>query len=95
MSQTVQDYARLLQQNGLGKGDVLTCVAKNSPELVFLYLACMELGAVCAITMPQPSANLQVKLHTLYQDGQRAFVWQTDEQSAPMCHTLISFHFTC
>ncbi|ROV59439.1 o-succinylbenzoate--CoA ligase [Vibrio ponticus] len=78
LEQTVQSYVYLLQQHGLAKGDVLTCVAKNSPELVLLYLACMELGAVCAITMPQPSASLQGKLHTLYSEQQLPLVWLAD-----------------
>ncbi len=75
LEQAVLRYVATLQQQGIAAGDVVTCVARNGAELVFIYLACMEIGAVCAITMPQPRSSLKSKLVTLYAKDEIAKVW--------------------
>ncbi|NOI62287.1 o-succinylbenzoate--CoA ligase [Vibrio aestuarianus] len=75
LTQLVNSYADVLRQQGLKANDVLTLVGKNSPELLFLYLASLKLGVICAITMPQPYELLQKKLKTLYKPDQTACLW--------------------
>ncbi|MGF1908288.1 o-succinylbenzoate--CoA ligase [Vibrio kasasachensis] len=78
--QTVLKYVDTLTQQDVKPGNVVTCVGKNSAELVLIYLACMELGVVCAITMPQPQATLHGKLNTLYADNRSQHLWCSDGQ---------------
>ncbi|UUM31452.1 o-succinylbenzoate--CoA ligase [Vibrio japonicus] len=66
--------ASLIAQ-GIQKNDVLTCVGKNSPELLFTYLACLEIGAICALTMPQTERELKLKLDALYADPNDRKLW--------------------
>ncbi|MCK6262063.1 o-succinylbenzoate--CoA ligase [Vibrio sp. ZSDE26] len=79
LSQKVNDYAYQLKLAGVTKGDVVTLVGKNQPETLFVYLACCELGAIGAITMPQPRAKLQQKLDCLYQQNQTRYLWFSEE----------------
>lgn len=64
-----------LVEQGVTAGEVVTCVGKNSVESVLLFLACIELGAICAFTMPQEATELEVKLNTLYSSKQARRVW--------------------
>ncbi len=77
VAQQVNQVAAQLHAQGVHKEDVLTCVGKNSTQLVFVYLACLELGAVCAMTMPQSRQELRHKLNTLYANEKSAKVWLT------------------
>ncbi|MGC9423335.1 o-succinylbenzoate--CoA ligase [Vibrio sp.] len=70
LTRVINQYARFLQQAGMTQGDVLTLVGKNHPETVFLLLAAMQKGILCALTMPQPIISLCNKLATLYGAGQ-------------------------
>ena len=81
----VNEVVSVLAQQGVVSGQVLTCVGKNSTELLFIYLACLERGAICAMTMPQSEGELAQKLTTLYQEGETAKVW-LDEQNSPLAH---------
>ena len=62
----VDGVAASLFSQGLKSSDVLTCVGENSLEILLTYLACMELGAICALVMPQTRTSLDIKLKTLY-----------------------------
>lgn len=89
--QTALNYAGTLTQQDVKHGDVVTCVGKNSAELVLIYLACMELGAICAITMPQPQVALHDKLNTLYANNQSQHLWSSNDQDSA---ESISFNHT-
>lgn len=71
--------ARGLQQQGIGQGSLLTCVGKNSVEQLFIYLASLELGALCSLTMPQSPDELKAKLKTLY-GNKTAHIWVQDSE---------------
>ncbi len=75
LNQRVQQYAKAIAERGLQRGDVLTLVGKNHPQTLFWLLGAMQLGVVCALTMPQPAAQLRRKWSALYRDDQRANVW--------------------
>ncbi|KGY07353.1 o-succinylbenzoate--CoA ligase [Vibrio sinaloensis] len=70
--------AASLSQQGVQSGDVVTCVGKNSPESVILLLATLEIGAVCAFTMPQTESELETKLSTLYASHQQRWIWSPE-----------------
>ncbi|WP_341659822.1 o-succinylbenzoate--CoA ligase [Vibrio sp.] len=62
----VDGVAASLFSQGVKSSDVLTCVGKNSLEILLTYLACMELGVICTLVMPQTRTDLDIKLKTLY-----------------------------
>ncbi|EKO3557802.1 o-succinylbenzoate--CoA ligase [Vibrio metschnikovii] len=70
----VDQYAAALELAGLRSGDVLTLVGKNQPSMLWWLLAAMQQGVICAITMPQPAAQLTEKLIRLY-GSQPAWLW--------------------
>lgn len=78
----VAKVANHLNQQGLEAGEVLTCVGKNSLEQLVIYLACLELGVTCALTMPQTRTELDNKLDTLYSSKQIEKVWINVESNA-------------
>ncbi|MCC2522493.1 o-succinylbenzoate--CoA ligase [Vibrio coralliilyticus] len=75
LAQLVDEVSASLSAQGLARGEVLTCVGKNSLDLLLAYLACMEIGAVCALTMPQTQVELEAKLASLYMIGSERKVW--------------------
>ncbi|AIW18335.1 o-succinylbenzoate--CoA ligase [Vibrio coralliilyticus] len=75
LAQLVDEVAASLSAQGLARGEVLTCVGKNSLDLLLAYLACMEIGAICALTMPQTQVELETKLASLYVTGSERKVW--------------------
>ncbi|KJY83493.1 O-succinylbenzoic acid--CoA ligase [Vibrio galatheae] len=78
LEQLVGRVAHSLAEQGIRNGSLLTCVGKNSPEKVLIFLACRELGAICAITMPQTEVEFKQKLTTLYSHPNEAKVWLSD-----------------
>ncbi|WP_217542264.1 o-succinylbenzoate--CoA ligase [Vibrio metschnikovii] len=66
LTEQVDQYAAALDLAGLRSGDVLTLVGKNQPSILLWLLAAMQQGVICAITMPQPTAQLTEKLARLY-----------------------------
>ncbi|MYM59974.1 o-succinylbenzoate--CoA ligase [Vibrio sp. OCN044] len=74
----VDSVAASLFSQGIKSADVLTCVGKNSLEILLAYLACMELGAICALVMPQTRADFDTKLKTLYPSEIPVKVCSTD-----------------
>ncbi|OPH55545.1 o-succinylbenzoate--CoA ligase [Vibrio campbellii] len=71
-------YSRYLQQRGAASGDVVTLIGKNQVETLWFYLAAQQIGAITALTMPQPFEALSGKLTTLYKPTQQRFVWFAD-----------------
>ncbi|PTP98911.1 o-succinylbenzoate--CoA ligase [Vibrio sp. ZF 223] len=71
----VSEYQQQLSHQGLSEGDVLTIVGKNQAEVLPVYLAALNLGVVCALTMPQPRLRLKQKLDALYQADQQSYLW--------------------
>ncbi|WP_217540829.1 o-succinylbenzoate--CoA ligase [Vibrio metschnikovii] len=66
VTEQVDQYAAALELAGLRSSDVLTVVGKNQPSILWWLLAAMQQGVICAITMPQPAAQLTEKLARLY-----------------------------
>lgn len=56
----------------------MTIVGKNQAEVIPAYLAALNLGVVCAFTMPQPKARLTQKLESLYGQLDRRYLWLLD-----------------
>ncbi|MGO2158848.1 MAG: o-succinylbenzoate--CoA ligase [Vibrio toranzoniae] len=75
VSVLVSEYQQQLSHQGLSEGDVLTIVGKNQAEVIPVYLAALNLGVVCAFTMPQPTARLMQKLESLYSPSDRRYLW--------------------
>ncbi|WGS59922.1 o-succinylbenzoate--CoA ligase [Vibrio lentus] len=78
VSVLVSEYQQQLSHQGLSEGDVLTIVGKNQAEVIPAYLAALNLGVVCAFTMPQPKARLTQKLESLYGQLDRRYLWLLD-----------------
>ncbi|SBS64633.1 o-succinylbenzoate--CoA ligase [Vibrio atlanticus] len=78
VSVLVSEYQQQLSHQGLSEGDVLTIVGKNQAEVIPVYLAALNLGVVCAFTMPQPKARLTQKLESLYGQQDRRYLWLLD-----------------
>ncbi|MDO6707199.1 o-succinylbenzoate--CoA ligase [Photobacterium sp. 1_MG-2023] len=75
LAKKVDALAAHLSAQGVASGDVVTVIGKNSPALVFLHLACLQLGVTTAFVMPQPAIRLSEKLAVLYRPGQPHWVW--------------------
>lgn len=72
LADDVDCMAAGLSSQGIKAGEVLACVGQNSVDNVLAYLACMELGAICALIMPQTQVDLEAKLATLYPEKAQA-----------------------
>ncbi|PME32319.1 o-succinylbenzoate--CoA ligase [Vibrio sp. 10N.286.55.E10] len=83
----VSEYQQQLSHQGLSEGDVLTIVGKNQSEVIPVYLAALNLGVVCAFTMPQPSLRLKQKLDALYQADQQSYLWLLDSSGIEQSET--------
>ncbi|CAK3769642.1 o-succinylbenzoate--CoA ligase [Vibrio crassostreae] len=83
----VSEYQQQLSHQGLSEGDVLTIVGKNQSEVIPVYLAALNLGVVCAFTMPQPSLRLKQKLDALYQADQQSYLWLLDNYGIEQSET--------
>ncbi|KOO16853.1 O-succinylbenzoic acid--CoA ligase [Vibrio xuii] len=80
-----------LHQQGLEAGEILSCVGKNSVEQLVIFLACLELGVTCALTMPQTRAEIDNKLDTLYLSKSKQKVWVNLESKA--LSSLSNIHY--
>ena len=78
VSVLVSEYQQQLSHQGLREGDALTIVGKNQAEVIPVYLAALNLGVVCAFTMPQPAARLTQKLQSLFGQSDRRYLWLLD-----------------
>ncbi|PKH07480.1 o-succinylbenzoate--CoA ligase [Moritella sp. Urea-trap-13] len=81
----VNDHAKQLTGQGVGKGHVIAAVSTNNLTVLWLYLACLRLGACCVILDPKQSCEqLNDKLETLA----AKFIWL----SAPELHVLAALN---
>ncbi|WGW01352.1 o-succinylbenzoate--CoA ligase [Vibrio sp. YMD68] len=78
LHQSVVDCASQLIAQGVRQHDVVTIIGKNQQDMVLMYLACCHIGAIGALTMPQPLALLQQKFERLYKRDAKPLVWLTD-----------------
>ncbi|MFW7523065.1 o-succinylbenzoate--CoA ligase [Vibrio ostreicida] len=83
LAREVDAIAAGLSEQGLKRGDILTCIGKNTLGGVLIYLACIELGVACALTMPLPSLELERKLSALYPPNQIRNIWTQSDCSLP------------
>ncbi len=75
VAECVSGVAQSLESEGVTQNTCVTLIGKNSVDSVMLYLACQELGAVCAFVMPAPLSVIEAKLDTLYGDQLTRFVY--------------------
>ncbi|AOW82136.1 o-succinylbenzoate--CoA ligase [Vibrio mimicus] len=80
LDRQVAHYAKALREQGVRSGQVVTLVGKNHLHTVLWFLACTQVGALCAFVAPQPFARLQEKLATLYAEQGPKHLWL-----APSC----------
>ncbi|WP_237583190.1 o-succinylbenzoate--CoA ligase [Photobacterium halotolerans] len=78
LTEHIHQLACVLAAQGVGEGTVVTVVSKNSPDVVLLHLACIQLGAITALTMPQPCQALREKLRVLYGEGRPRCLWLSE-----------------
>jgi len=82
----VKRYAKQLSEQGVREGDVIAAVSTNNLTVLWLYLACLRLGACCVILDPkQSSGQLNDKLETLA----AKYIWL----SAPELNVLNELHY--
>lgn len=74
----VQNMAEQLAQQGVVQSSVVGAIGKNHHDLVILYLACLRLGALCALIPPQSQDLIQQKLAII----QAQFIWLGEGCSA-------------
>ncbi len=80
LSVLVGNIASQLQAEGVNRNDVVAAVGKNCPDLLLLYLACLEIGAVMSPISPAPWPVLDGQFQTL---DPKCIWWQ--EQAEPVC----------
>ncbi|PWI34284.1 o-succinylbenzoate--CoA ligase [Vibrio albus] len=68
LDDAVHNMSQCLREQDISRGDVIAAVSKNSVELLLLYLACLNIGALCALLAPQPFTRLEAKLKVLGTD---------------------------
>ena len=88
VSVLVSEYQQQLSHQGLSEGDVLTIVGKNQAEVIPAYLAALNLGVICAFTMPQPHLRLKQKIDALYQENQQSYLWLLDSSGIEQSETV-------
>ncbi len=86
----VSSIARQLAEQGVTAGSVVTLVGKDSQQMLWYLLGAMHLGAITALTMPQPKSLLKDKLDALYKHDQAQWRWldANAEREAQLCSTL-------
>ena len=84
----VNRYAKQLSVQGVREGDVIAAVSTNNLTVLWLYLACLRLGACCVVLDPkQSSEQLNDKLETLA----AKYIWLSE----PEFNVLSDLHYGC
>ncbi len=93
LNQRVSSCATQLKQAGLIQGSRLACIDKNSLELVILYWACIEIGAIFSPLSPRFP---KVQIQQLIQDYGFKFCWASSafQQLLPTSSLEIDFSST-
>lgn len=71
LDEEISQLSLQLKVQGVSSGHIIAVISKNEPEAVFLYLAALRLGALCALMPPQPMVAIKQKLDII----QAKFVW--------------------
>ncbi|SON49960.1 o-succinylbenzoate--CoA ligase [Vibrio tapetis] len=79
LSVLVGKIALQLKAEGVNRNDVVAAVGKNCPDLLFLYMACLEIGAIMSPISPDPWSVLEGKFQTLVP---KCVWWQYQAESA-------------
>jgi len=73
----VNRYAKQLSEQGVRERDIIAAVSTNNLTVLWLYLACLRLGACCVVLDPkQSSEQLDDKLETLA----AKYIWLSDPE---------------
>lgn len=62
LAQLININADNLCQYKISQGMVVCAIAKNSFELLILYLACLQNGIICAFIPPQPISGILIRI---------------------------------
>lgn len=68
LDDTISELCHQLTLQNLCQGSVVALISKNEPKAVLLYLACLRLGALCALMPPQPLQSIKQKLIIIQAD---------------------------
>jgi fatty-acyl-CoA synthase len=79
-NQTVNRYAATLAERGVGRGDVVGIMMRNSPSPVLLMLAVVKLGAIAGMLNHKQSGN--VLAHSVGLLGAKVLIGEDDLLSA-------------
>jgi fatty-acyl-CoA synthase len=79
-NQTVNRYAATLAERGVGRGDVVGLMMRNSPSPVLLMLAVVKLGATAGMLNHKQSGNLLA--HSVELLGAKVLIGEDDLLSA-------------
>ena len=71
LDEEISQLSLQLKAQGVSNNHIIAVISKNEPEAVFLYLAALRLGALCALMPPQPIMAINQKLNII----QANFVW--------------------
>lgn len=74
LDQVVNSITFQLVEQNVQRGSIVAMIAKNEPLAVALYLACLRIGALCALMPPQSVKAVQQKLDIIQAD----FCWLGD-----------------
>jgi len=72
VSSLVDEYAEQLNTQGVRKDHIVTAVSANNPDVLWLYLACLRLGACCVVLDPKQCAE---QLSEKFEDLAAQFIW--------------------
>ncbi|MGO2496437.1 MAG: o-succinylbenzoate--CoA ligase [Vibrio litoralis] len=71
LDEEISQLSLQLKAQGVSSGHIIAVISKNEPEAVFLYLAALRIGALCALMPPQPMVAIKQKLDII----QAKFIW--------------------
>lgn len=75
VSSLVDEYANQLNAQGLQQGYIVAAVSVNNPDVLWLYLACMRLGACCVVLDPKQSRE---QLNDKFETLAAQYIWISD-----------------
>ena len=52
----MDEYAEQLNTQGVRQDHIVAAVSVNNPDVLWLYLACLRLGACCVVLDPKQSS---------------------------------------
>ncbi len=91
LNQRVSGCAAQLKQAGMTQGSRLACIDNNSLELIILYWACVEIGAIFAPLSPRFP---KVQIQQLIQDYGFEYCWASASFQQLLPSTSLDIDFT-